>query len=59
MPGLVEGRPAVVVLDPAQPAGLPLYFMLIDWQDGRLLNVRDFRYARYVVDGAELSFNAL
>ena len=58
-PGLVEGRPAVVVLDPAQPAGLPLYFMLIDWQDGRLLNVRDFRYARYVVDGAELSFNAL
>ena len=41
------------------PAGLPLYFMLIDWQDGRLLNVRDFRYARYVVDGAELSFNAL
>ena len=59
VPGLVEGRPAVVVLDPAQPAGLPLYFMLIDWRDGRLLNVRDFRYARYVVDGAELSFNAL
>ncbi len=59
VPGLVEGRPAVVVLDPDQPAGPPLYFMLIDWQDGRLLNVRDFRYARYVVDGAELSFNAL
>ena len=58
-PGLVEGRPAVVVLDPAQRAGLPVYFMLIDWRDGRLLNVRDFRYARYVVDGAELSFNAL
>jgi RNA polymerase sigma-70 factor (ECF subfamily) len=58
-PGLVEGRPAVVVLDPAQPAALPAYFMLIDWRDGRLLNVRDFRYARYVVDGAELSFNAL
>lgn len=58
-PGLVEGRPAVVVLDPAQPAGLPAYFMLIDWRDGRLLNVRDFRYARYVVEGAELSFNAL
>ena len=28
--------------------------MLIDWRDGRLLNVRDFRYARYVVEGAEL-----
>ena len=57
--GLVEGRPAVVVLDPTQPASPPVYFMLIDWRDGRLLNVRDFRYARYVVDGAELSFNAL
>jgi RNA polymerase sigma-70 factor (ECF subfamily) len=59
VPGLVEGRPAVVVLDPDQPAGPPLYFMLIDWRDGHLLNVRDFRYARYVVDGAELSLNAL
>jgi RNA polymerase sigma-70 factor, ECF subfamily len=59
VPGLVEGRPAVVVLDPDQPAGPPLYFMLIDWRDGHLLNVRDFRYARYVVDGAEVSLNAL
>jgi RNA polymerase sigma-70 factor, ECF subfamily len=59
VPGLVEGRPAVVVLGPDQPAGPPLYFMLIDWQDGHLLNVRDFRYARYVVDGAEVSLNAL
>jgi RNA polymerase sigma-70 factor (ECF subfamily) len=59
VPGLVEGRPAAVVLDPVRPAGPPLYFMLIDWQDGRLLNVRDFRYARYIVEGAALSFNAL
>src|SRR5829696_6429536 len=58
-PGLVEGRPAVVVLEPGLPAGPPTYFMLIDWQGDRLLNVRDFRYARYVVDGAELSLNAL
>ena len=59
VPGLVEGRPAVVVLDPGRRAGPPLYFMLIDWRDDRLLNVRDFRYARYVIDGAELSLNAL
>jgi RNA polymerase sigma-70 factor (ECF subfamily) len=59
VPGLVEGRPAVVVLDPARPEGPPIYFMLIDWRDDRLLAVRDFRYARYVVDGAALSLNAL
>ena len=59
VPGMVEGRPAVVVVDPAQPAGPPLYFMLIGWREGHLLNVRDFRYARYVMDGADFSLNAL
>ena len=54
VPGQVQGRPAVVALDPDQPAGPPLYFMLIDWRDGRLLGVRDFRYARYAVEDAEL-----
>jgi RNA polymerase sigma-70 factor (ECF subfamily) len=54
VPGLVEGRPAVVVLDPAEPAGPPIYFMLIDWADGRLTKIRDFRYARYAVEDAEL-----
>jgi RNA polymerase sigma-70 factor, ECF subfamily len=53
-PGLVEGRPAVIVHDPDQPSGPPIYFMLLDWADGRLIDVRDFRYARYAVEGAEL-----
>jgi RNA polymerase sigma-70 factor (ECF subfamily) len=53
-PGLVEGRPAVIVHDPDQPSGPPIYFMLVDWADGRLIDVRDFRYARYAVEGAEL-----
>jgi RNA polymerase sigma-70 factor (ECF subfamily) len=53
-PGLVEGRPAVIVHDPDQPSGPPIYFMLLDWADGRLTDVRDFRYARYAVEDAEL-----
>jgi RNA polymerase sigma-70 factor, ECF subfamily len=53
-PGLVEGRPAVIVHDPDQPSGPPIYFMLLGWADGRLSDVRDFRYARYAVEGAEL-----
>jgi hypothetical protein len=28
--------------------------MLLDWADGRLLEIRDFRYARYAVEDAEL-----
>ena len=54
VPGLVEGRPAVLVHDPDDPQGVPLYFILLDWTGERLLKVRDFRYARYVTDGAEL-----
>ena len=54
VPGLVEGRPAVLVHDPDDPGGAPLYFILLDWTGERLLKVRDFRYARYVTDGAEL-----
>ena len=54
VPGLVDRRPAIIVHDPDQPSGPPTYFMLLDWADGRLLGVRDFRYARYAVEDAEL-----
>jgi RNA polymerase sigma-70 factor, ECF subfamily len=54
VPGMVERRPAVLVHDPDDPDGAPLYFILLDWTGDRLLKVRDFRYARYVTDGAEL-----
>lgn len=53
VPGLVDRRPAVLVHD-REPSGAPLYFMLLDWLDGRLLGIRDFRYARYAVEDAEL-----
>ncbi len=54
VPGLVERRPAVLVHHPDDPGGAPLYFILLDWAGQRLLHVRDFRYARYVLDGAEV-----
>ncbi|MBV8190767.1 MAG: sigma-70 family RNA polymerase sigma factor [Alphaproteobacteria bacterium] len=54
VPGLVDRRPAVLAHHPEDPSGQPLYFILVDWSEERLMNVRDFRYARYVMDGAEL-----
>lgn len=53
VPGSVDRRPAVIVHD-REASGAPLYFMLLDWLDGRLLGIRDFRYARYAVEDAEL-----
>jgi RNA polymerase sigma-70 factor (ECF subfamily) len=53
VPGLVEGRPAILVFDPDQPGGAPKYFMLLQWSGGKVADIRDFRHAPYVIDGAE------
>jgi RNA polymerase sigma-70 factor, ECF subfamily len=53
-PGLVEGRPAILVFDPAATAATgPKYFVLLDWQADKVASIRDFRYAPYVIEGAE------
>jgi RNA polymerase sigma-70 factor (ECF subfamily) len=55
VPGLVDGQPAILVCDPADPAAPPAYFMLLRWEEGAVVGIRDFRYARYVMEGAELT----
>ena len=53
VPGLVEGRPAFLVFDPGQPGAAPKYFMLLQWSADKVAEIRDFRHAAYVIDGAE------
>jgi RNA polymerase sigma-70 factor (ECF subfamily) len=53
VPGLVDRRPAILVRDPAKPAA-PNYFVLLDWANGHVETIRDFRYARYAVADAEV-----
>ncbi|MEX0343798.1 MAG: sigma-70 family RNA polymerase sigma factor [Rhizobiaceae bacterium] len=52
-PGVIEGRPGILAFDRNDAAGPPSYFILLEFRDGELLDIRDFRYARYVMDGAE------
>jgi RNA polymerase sigma-70 factor, ECF subfamily len=54
MPGLVDGFAAALVRDPADPAAQPRYFVLLTWGAGGLIDIRDFRYARYAIEGAEV-----
>jgi RNA polymerase sigma-70 factor (ECF subfamily) len=54
--GFVDGRAAVVVLDPSDPAQLPVYFVLLDWRDEKIVRVRDFLFARYAMEGAQVTF---
>lgn len=53
--GRVEGRLAVVVFDRTSSSSVPAYFILIRFDDDdRVLFVRDFRYARYVMRDVRL-----
>ena len=51
-PAWLEGREVLAVL-PARPSR-PDYFMWIEWKDGQIAFIHDYRYARYVLDGVEL-----
>jgi RNA polymerase sigma-70 factor, ECF subfamily len=52
VPGIVDGRPAVLVRNPADPSGQPVNFILLEWTGNKVSSIRDFTHARYVIDGA-------
>ena len=52
--GFVDGQAAVLVRKPDEPLAAPAYFVLLHWSDGAVTNIRDFRYARYAMESAEL-----
>mgnify|MGYP002651037709 FL=1 len=51
-PGLIDGQPAVLVREGDDPSVPPSYFIMLEWADGKIVSIRDFRYARYVVESA-------
>jgi len=51
--GAVDGRPALLVFD-TPDEGTPAYFIVLDWRDDSVAVIRDFRFARYAMEGAEL-----
>jgi hypothetical protein len=53
--GYVDRHPAALVCDPHDPTKTPVYFILLQWAGGRVATIRDFRFACYAMEGAELS----
>ncbi len=47
--GLVEGKPAILVAD---QSGALAYFILIDWDNGQVKRIRDYRHVRYLLTDA-------
>ena len=53
-PAWLEGREVIAVFqDRADPK--PSYFMWLEWRDGRISFIHDYRYVRYVAADAELA----
>jgi RNA polymerase sigma-70 factor (ECF subfamily) len=54
VPAWLEGREVIAVFeDRADPK--PSYMMWLEWRDGRISFIRDYRYVRYVAADAELA----
>ncbi len=51
-PAWLDGREVIAVYEDPQ-AVKPNYLMWLEWRDGRISFIRDYKYVRYVVDDAE------
>ena len=54
VPGIVDRRPALLAFDPDDMLGTPIYFVVLEWAGDRVVSIRDFRYARYALEGTEI-----
>ncbi|MGX5828080.1 sigma-70 family RNA polymerase sigma factor [Mesorhizobium sp. 43Arga] len=52
-PAWVEGREVIAVFE-HRAAPKPIHFMWLEWLEGRISFIRDYRYVRYVADDARL-----
>ncbi|WP_287207993.1 sigma-70 family RNA polymerase sigma factor [Mesorhizobium sp.] len=53
--GFVDGRPAILIRNPQEPDGAVRGFMLVEWRDERVVQIRDFRYAPWCLIDAQIS----
>ena len=53
--GFVDRCPAMLVYDADDPDLRLKYFVLLAWAGEQIVGIRDFVFARYVMDGAELA----
>jgi RNA polymerase sigma-70 factor, ECF subfamily len=54
LPGFVDRCPAILVFEPRDSGGPPAYVVVLDWRNDSVVSLRDFRFARYAMEGAEL-----
>src|ERR1700722_14606947 len=53
--GVVDGRAAMIVYDREVSLETPAYFVAVDFDGDRVVSIHDFLYARYAMDGIDLT----
>jgi RNA polymerase sigma factor (sigma-70 family) len=51
--GAVEGQPSMLVFDGIGPTEKPAHFVLIEWSESRIIGIRDFLFAPYVLEAID------
>jgi RNA polymerase sigma factor (sigma-70 family) len=51
--GAVEGQPAMLVFDSSAAPARPAHFVLVEWSQARIVSIRDFLFAPYVLEGTD------
>jgi len=51
--GAVEGKPTMLVFDSETTMERPSHFVLLDWRDDHITNIRDFLFAPYALDATD------
>lgn len=54
-PAMVEGRAAMLVFDRNVSLDTPAYFVALEFADDHVIGIRDFLYARYAMEGIDIS----
>lgn len=53
--GAVEDNSAILVYDPREESSEPYYFITLEMKANKITNIRDYRYASYVIKDAKIS----
>ena len=51
--GAIEGQPAMLVFDSTGTMERPAHFVLVDWSESRIIEIRDFLFAPYVLEAID------
>ncbi|MGY5811154.1 sigma-70 family RNA polymerase sigma factor [Rhizobium sp. LEGMi198b] len=51
--GAIEGQPAMLVFDSTGPMDRPAHFVLVGWSENRIIEIRDFLFASYVLEAVD------